>query len=198
KIVPVIPADEKFPRNFVFTTTGVHLNPHQINHFTTTVAVPPPATTDPLAAPALLGAGIDQVNVSGQVTTAVILTGQRLTVNNPGGPGSSFTDLKVDFIVNGKTYPGEVIPGKGQDLGNSVQQIAVVAPTSVPVGLAQIRVERPLNVLLPPAPNSTQLVPRVNYLPSNTLQLSASGNYLFAADGSGNVVVVNNQVVGNP
>src|SRR5262249_56011837 len=95
-------------------------------------------------------------------------------------PGSSFTDPKVDFIVNGKTYPGEVIPGKGQDLGNSVQQIAVVAPTSVPVGLAQIRVERPLNVLLPPAPNSTQLVPRANYLPSNTLHLSPTPNYPLA------------------
>jgi hypothetical protein len=187
------------------TTVGVQLNPNAANTVQTTVAVPPPDPNNPLAAPAINAASLQFLNVTNgaqtpPLTPVIELDGQRFTANDPrfpGGPGSSFSDLKVDFIVAGKKYPGQILSQLCKDLGGGQQKLYVLPPTSVAVGQATIQVERPINSYQA-AQFSTVLNTTTTYLLSNQVVLSPSGNYVFAADAVGDVAVINNQLVGQP
>src|SRR5262249_25685430 len=75
----------------------------------------------------LEGARVDFVKDSaGRLFPAVVLTGRNLTADDPahpGGPGSHLTDLKVDFLVGGKAYEGEVLTGVIRELANGQQEV---------------------------------------------------------------------------
>ena len=59
-----------------------------------------------------------------------------------GKLGNSFGDLKVDFKVSGKSYSGVVVPELSKSLGNNRYELAVKAPTSVPLGESKIVLSR--------------------------------------------------------
>src|SRR5205807_1301491 len=133
-------------------------------------------------------------------------TGRRFTADNPADPmnlGSHLSDLKVAFVVGGKTFESPVLANAttlanaSPTLSPGDQVVVAPIPTSLAVGLADILVRRPVHALRMGPPSNTVFTPVVLDIESNKIRLTPDRSYVFASTAGDEVAVINNGLAGD-